>query len=171
MISRQPPAESSTALLRKYRPSSDLRKSFSSFEGKLVFTNGCFDILHAGHVRYLEAARNLGDRLFLAVNSDQSVRTLKGEGRPINNEWDRAEVLAALESVDFISIFDEPRVTDLVRQLSPEVYAKGGDYTVETINSEEREALQACGAEIIFLPLVPGRSTTRIIESIHSTPS
>ena len=167
---RQPPTQASEALLRKWRPTSELAEEFGKFQGRLVFTNGCFDILHAGHVRYLESAKRLGDRLFLALNSDRSVRELKGEGRPINNEWDRAEVVAALESVDFVAIFDEPRVTALVQQLAPEVYAKGGDYTVETLNPEERAALQACGAEFRFLPLVPGRSTSRIIDNIQSTP-
>ena len=131
---------------------------------KLVFTNGCFDLLHVGHVRYLQAARKLGDALAVALNSDASVCALKGESRPINSEQDRAEVLAALECVDFVTIFPDIRVTNLVREVCPHIYAKGGDYTVETLNAEERATLEECRAEIKILPLVPGRSTTAMIE-------
>ncbi len=130
---------------------------------KLVFTNGCFDLLHVGHVRYLQAARALGDALAVAVNGDASVRGLKGEGRPINGEADRAEVIAALECVDFVTIFPEQRVTNLVREVRPHIYAKGGDYTIDSLDSEERTALENAGAEIKILPLVPGKSTTSII--------
>lgn len=133
---------------------------------RLVFTNGCFDLLHVGHVRYLQAARALGDALAVGLNADASVRILKGPDRPINNEADRAEVLAALACVDFVTIFAEPRATALLAAVRPHVYAKGGDYTLETINAEERAALEAAGAEIRFLPLVPGRSTTRLIEGL-----
>lgn len=131
---------------------------------RLVFTNGCFDLLHAGHVRYLQQARALGDALLVAVNGDSSVRALKGPSRPINSEHDRAEVLAALGCVDFVTIFHTERVTELVRAIRPQVYAKGGDYTVDSLNPEERGALDEVGAEIRILPLVPGRSTTAIIE-------
>ena len=130
---------------------------------KLVFTNGCFDLLHVGHVRYLEAARALGDALAVAVNGDASVRALKGTSRPINSEQDRAEVLAALECVDFVTIFPDVRVTNLAREVRPHIYAKGGDYTVESLHAEERSALEAAGAEIAILPLVPGKSTTATI--------
>jgi rfaE bifunctional protein nucleotidyltransferase chain/domain len=133
---------------------------------RLVFTNGCFDILHAGHVRYLQAARKLGDALAIALNGDASVRALKGEGRPINAEADRAEVLAALECVDFVTIFPEVRVTNLVREVRPHIYAKGGDYTVESLDAGERAALEDAGAEIKILPLVPGRSTTSVIQKM-----
>jgi rfaE bifunctional protein nucleotidyltransferase chain/domain len=133
----------------------------------LVFTNGCFDILHVGHVRYLEAARGLGDLLVVGVNSDASVRALKGPHRPINSERDRAEVLAALAAVAYVVIFDEPRVSQLVEEIRPAVYAKGGDYTVESLNPEEVAALTRIGAEMRILPLVPGKSTTNLIRAIH----
>ena len=131
---------------------------------KLVFTNGCFDLLHVGHVRYLQAARALGDALAVAVNGDESVRALKGADRPINGEDDRAEVLAALACVDFVTVFQTDRITDIARVIRPQVYAKGGDYTVESLDPGEREALREAGAEIRILPLVPGKSTTAIIE-------
>ena len=130
---------------------------------RLVFTNGVFDLLHVGHVRYLQAARALGDALLVAVNGDASVRALKGPTRPINNEQDRAEVLAALACVDFVTIFHTERVTDLVRIIRPHVYAKGGDYTLDTLDPGERAALEEVGAEIRLLPLVPGKSTTAMI--------
>src|SRR5438874_11280133 len=109
---------------------------------RLVATNGCFDLLHLGHVRYLQAARALGDALAVGLNGDRSVRELKGPGRPINNERDRAEVLAALESVDFVTIFPEVRATRFLEAAAPAIYAKGGDYTSETLNAEERAVLQ-----------------------------
>jgi len=130
---------------------------------RLVFTNGCFDLLHVGHVRYLQAARALGEALVVAVNGDASVRALKGPTRPINGEHDRAEVLAALGCVDYVVIFDTERVTELVHAIRPHVYAKGGDYTVEQLNAEERWALGEVGADIHILPLVPGKSTTAMI--------
>ena len=145
-----------------------LRDNFGALGGKLVFTNGCFDLLHVGHVRYLQAARALGDALLVAVNGDASVRALKGPTRPINSESDRAEVLAALACVDFVTIFHTERVTDLVRLIRPHVYAKGGDYTIESLDPGERGALQEAGAEIRILPLVPGKSTTGIIEKWKS---
>jgi rfaE bifunctional protein nucleotidyltransferase chain/domain len=141
-----------------------VRAEFAATGRKLVFTNGCFDLLHVGHVRYLQAARALGDALLVAVNGDESVRALKGPTRPINSEDDRAEVLAALACVDFVTLFHTPRVTDLVRTIRPQVYAKGGDYTVESLDPGERSALEEAGADICILPLVPGRSTTAIIE-------
>src|SRR5688572_27425843 len=135
---------------------------------KLVFTNGCFDLLHAGHVRYLQQARQLGDALVVALNGDESVRALKGPTRPINSQDDRAEVLAALACVDYITVFDSKRVTDVVHTIRPHVYTKGGDYTVESLDAGEREALQQAGAEIRILPLVPGKSTTNIISKWQS---
>ena len=131
---------------------------------RVVFTNGCFDLLHVGHVRYLQAARALGEVLIVAVNGDASVRALKGPTRPINSEQDRAEVLAALGCVDYVVIFDTERVTQLVHEVRPQVYAKGGDYTVDRLNAEERWALGEVGADIHILPLVPGKSTTAMIE-------
>ena len=140
-----------------------LRDQLESQGKRLVFTNGCFDLLHVGHVRYLEQARALGDALLVAVNGDASVRALKGPARPINPEQDRAEVLAALECVDFVTVFQSERVTDLAREIRPHVYAKGGDYTVESLNPEEVAALRAAGSEIRILPLVAGKSTTATI--------
>lgn len=130
---------------------------------QIVFTNGCFDLLHVGHVRYLQSARALGEALLVAVNGDASVRALKGPARPINTETDRAEVLAALECVDFVTIFHSDRVTSLVRAIRPPVYVKGGDYSMESLNAEELSALREIGAAIHILPLVPGKSTTATI--------
>ncbi len=140
-----------------------LREEFAARGQRLVFTNGVFDLLHVGHVRYLQAARALGDALLVAVNGDASVRALKGPTRPINAEEDRAEVLAALGCVDFVTIFHTERATELIREIRPQVYAKGGDYTIESLNPEERGALEATGAEIRILQLVPGKSTTAMI--------
>jgi len=145
-----------------------VRDAFAAAGRRLVFTNGCFDLLHVGHVRYLQAARALGDALLVAVNGDVSVRALKGPTRPINSEEDRAEVLAALGCVDYLTIFHTERVTDLVSTIRPQVYAKGGDYTVDSLDPGERSALEAVGAEIRILPLVPGKSTTGIIEKWKS---
>ena len=133
---------------------------------RLVLTNGCFDLLHTGHVRYLQQARAQGDALLVAVNSDRSVQELKGPTRPLNSEQDRAEVLAALRCVDHVTIFDDLRVTEVIRKLRPMIYAKGGDYTIETLDPNERCALEESGAEIKILPLVPNRSTTRLIKKI-----
>ena len=140
-----------------------VRDTLAAGGKKLVFTNGCFDLLHVGHVRYLQAARALGDALVVAVNGDDSVRALKGPTRPVNPEDDRAEVLAALGCVDYVVIFPEVRVTNVLRAVRPHIYAKGGDYTPETLDKGERAAIDEAGAEIRILPLVPGRSTTNIL--------
>jgi len=136
---------------------------------KVVFTNGCFDILHAGHVRYLAAARALGDRLIVGLNSDRSVKGLKGPGRPINSEGDRAEVLAALAAVDHVVIFDEPTAESLVAELRPDIYAKGGDYRQEDL--PEARAAAACGGRTVLVPQTPGRSSSIIIAKIKETAS
>lgn len=133
----------------------------------IVFTNGCFDILHTGHVRYLSKAKKLGDLLVVGLNSDASVRELKGEGRPLNSQDDRAEVMAALEAVDYVIIFDEKRVDSLLREVHPDVYAKGGDYTVDNLDQGEVAVLREIGAKIHILPLVPGKSTTKLVEAIQ----
>ena len=143
-----------------------LREEYQRQGKRLVLTNGCFDLLHTGHVRYLQQARGLGDALLVAVNSDRSVQELKGPTRPLNSEEDRAEVLAALRCVDHVTIFDDLRVTDVIKQLRPAIYAKGGDYTPETLDPGERAALEECGTEVKILQLVPGRSTTRLIELV-----
>ena len=131
---------------------------------RIVFTNGCFDILHAGHVRYLEEARALGDCLVLGLNTDASVRRLKGETRPVNTELDRAAVTGALAAVDYVVLFDEPTAETLIEKVRPAVYVKGGDYTRETL--PEARVVEKYGGEVHFIALVPGRSTTKIIEKI-----
>lgn len=135
---------------------------------KLVLTNGCFDILHVGHVRCLQGARAMGDALAVALNGDASVRALKGPTRPINSEEDRAEVLAALACVDYVVIFPEVRLVGVIQTVRPQIYAKGGDYTPDTLDKSERAALDAAGSEIRIIPLVPGRSTTNIIAKAHA---
>lgn len=144
----------------------EIAQEMKGRDKKLVFTNGCFDLLHAGHVRYLEAARALGDALAVGINGDDSVRSLKGAGRPINREEDRAEVLAALEPVDYVTIFPEVRTTNLLRLVRPQIYAKGGDYTPETLNAEERSVLDEIGTEIRIVPFQPGYSTTALINRL-----
>ena len=134
---------------------------------RVVFTNGCFDLLHAGHVRYLEQARRLGDALIVGLNSDASVRELKGPGRPLNSEFDRAEVLSGLRAVDGVVVFDSLRATELIRELKPHLYAKGGDYTPESLERSERDALAEAGSVIRILPLLPGRSTTGLIQKVN----
>jgi rfaE bifunctional protein nucleotidyltransferase chain/domain len=145
-----------------------IREQAARQNRRLVFTNGCFDLLHVGHVRYLQAARELGHALVVAVNGDASTRALKGAGRPITNEAERAEVLAALESVDFVTIFQGERVTDLVRRIRPHIYVKGGDYTIETLNQEEVAVLREVGANIRIVALIPGKSTTATIQKMES---
>jgi rfaE bifunctional protein nucleotidyltransferase chain/domain len=132
----------------------------------LVFTNGCFDILHVGHVRYLAAARALGDALLVAVNSDRSVRALKGEGRPVMSAAERAEMLAALSAVDFVTVFDEDSPRGLIAQLLPDVLAKGGDYALDEIHG--REEVERAGGRVLALPFVEGASTTGIIERVKA---
>ena len=149
---------------------SRVRDALAAEGKKLVFTNGCFDLLHVGHVRYLQAARALGDALVVAVNGDASVRALKGPTRPVNPEHDRAEVLAALACVDYVVIFPEVRVTEVLRAVRPHLYAKGGDYTPETLDKGERAAIDEAGAQIRILPLVPGRSTTNILAAAACKP-
>ena len=134
---------------------------------KIVFTNGCFDILHVGHVRYLAAARQLGDILIVGLNSDESVRALKGPSRPINTAADRAEVLAALAVVDYVVIFDELTADNLIETIKPAVYVKGGDYKLEDI--PEAPAVVAYGGQVVIIPAVPGRSTSNVINKIGAT--
>jgi rfaE bifunctional protein nucleotidyltransferase chain/domain len=133
---------------------------------KLVVTNGCFDILHLGHVIYLETARNFGDALLIGVNGDEAARQLKGPGRPVNVEADRAAVLAALESVDGVCIFAEKAATKFLSAARPDIYVKGGDYTLETLNQDERRAVEQAGGKIVIIPFVPGKSTTALLEKI-----
>jgi rfaE bifunctional protein nucleotidyltransferase chain/domain len=133
---------------------------------KLVATNGCFDLLHVGHVRYLKTARALGDLLAVGLNGDRSVRELKGKERPITAERDRAEILAALQCVDLVTIFPEVQATQFITASHPAIYVKGGDYSSETLNEEERALLTEIGAEIHIIPFEPGYSTSRLLEQI-----
>lgn len=130
--------------------------------GRVVFTNGCFDLLHRGHVEYLTYAASLGDQLVLALNSDRSVRALKGEGRPLNPAEDRAIVLAGLAAVDVVTIFDEETPQELIAALLPDILVKGADYAAdEVVGGPE---VIAAGGKVVLAPLLPGRSTTRILE-------
>ena len=133
---------------------------------KVVTTNGCFDLLHVGHVRFLQEARALGDLLVVGVNGDASVRDLKGEGRPLNREAERAEVVAALGCVDAVVIFPEKRATRFLEEVRPEVYVKGGDYQPEELDRDERAAVEVAGGVVKVLKLTPGRSTTAVLEKI-----
>ncbi|MDB6067455.1 MAG: hypothetical protein JWR26_3663 [Pedosphaera sp.] len=133
---------------------------------KVVVTNGCFDLLHPGHVTYLEAARNLGHILLIGLNGDAAVHELKGSGRPVNDQADRATVLAALESVSGVCIFTERTATRFLSLAQPDIDVKGGDYTLETINQEERRTVEAAGGHVAIIPFVPGKSTTGLLEKI-----
>jgi rfaE bifunctional protein nucleotidyltransferase chain/domain len=134
---------------------------------KIVATNGCFDLLHVGHVRYLARAKAHGDVLIVGVNGDSSVRQLKGARRPLNGEADRAEVLAALTSVDLVSIFPEIRATEFLERANPAIYVKGGDYTPDSLDAEERAALQKMGTEIRIVPFEAGHSTSETIRRMQ----
>lgn len=135
---------------------------------RVVLTNGVFDLLHTGHLFYLQQARALGEALLIALNADASVRALKGPTRPVQTEEQRAYALGALACVDAVTIFREPRLTAEIRALRPDVYCKAGDYTLEKLNAEERGALEDVGARIEFLPFLPGFSTTQLIARIKA---
>jgi D-beta-D-heptose 7-phosphate kinase/D-beta-D-heptose 1-phosphate adenosyltransferase len=141
-----------------------LRQSLRAAGKTVVFTNGVFDLLHVGHVRYLAAARALGDALVVAVNSDRTVRDLKGPGRPVTAENERAEILAALRQVDYVTIFDDVSPRSLIAALLPDVLVKGGDYTLDEIHG--REEVEAAGGRVVSLPFIPGASTSTIVERI-----
>ena len=143
------------------------RDSLREVGKRLVVTNGCFDLLHAGHVIYLEQAAALGDLLLVGCNGDESVRQLKGKGRPLNPEADRALVLSALESVGSVVVFPERSAEDFLRLAKADVYVKGGDYTPETLDAGERVAVESGGGEIVIIPFVPGKSTTDIIQRMN----
>lgn len=131
---------------------------------KVVFTNGCFDILHPGHVRYLRMARQLGDVLVVGINSDRSVREIKGEPRPILTQEERSEILSALESVDFVTVFDESTPRQLIQTILPDILVKGGDWGVNEIVG--REDVEATGGRVVSIPFEPGQSTSGIIDRI-----
>lgn len=152
-------------MLIKRDETDNLLKKLRSENKTIVTTNGCFDILHVGHVRYLEKAKSFGDVLIVALNSDKSVKSIKGESRPINNENDRAEILSALRSVDYVILFDEDSPIDLLLQIKPDVHTKGADYTVETL--PEAPGIIANGGRIEFIDFVQGKSTTAVIEKMR----
>lgn len=144
----------------------DFRAEAAARGQRVVLTNGCFDLLHRGHLTYLHQSAELGDLLIVAVNSDASVRELKGEGRPLNSEVDRAFALASLRCVDAAFIFRGPRLADEITALKPDLYTKAGDYTLATIDASERAALLAAGVDIHFLPFVAGHSTTAHLQRL-----
>ena len=151
----------------KVKEREDLRRIIGNLKAKdkrIVFTNGCFDLLHVGHVRYLEQARSLGDILVVGMNSDRSVRILKGPRRPILPAKERAEILSGLECIDYITVFDEPTPLELITALQPHVLAKGGDWTKEKI--VWREIVEDAGGKVVTIPFVEGSSTTQIIETV-----
>ena len=133
---------------------------------KVVFTNGCYDILHIGHIRCFQEGKRLGDILIVALNSDRSVRALKGPSRPIIPEDERAEIIAAIESVDYVTIFDQEEPLEIISTITPDVLVKGGDWTIDTIVG--KNLVESHGGSVLSLPMVPGISTSRIIEKIVS---
>jgi D-beta-D-heptose 7-phosphate kinase / D-beta-D-heptose 1-phosphate adenosyltransferase len=161
---------------RQYREASDKIRSADSLLGELercrrrnetiVFTNGCFDVLHRGHVEYLQFCRRQGDVVVVGLNSDDSVRTIKGPERPINNQQDRAVLLAALEAVDYVTIFEEPTPLSLIRRVRPDVLVKGEDWAQKGVVG--REFVESYGGKVALAPLVAGRSSTATIEKINS---
>ncbi len=144
----------------------ELLKLLKSENKTVVTTNGCFDILHVGHVRYLKKAKSFGDVLIIALNSDKSIKSIKGPDRPINNENDRAEILNSLYFVDYVVLFDEDSPMDLLAKIKPDVHTKGADYTVETL--PEAKVIMDNGGRIEFITFVEGKSTTSIIEKIKT---
>jgi rfaE bifunctional protein nucleotidyltransferase chain/domain len=146
-----------------------VRQSLRADGKRLVFTNGVFDLLHVGHVRYLAAARNLGDALVVAINSDRTVRQLKGDNRPIVNENERAEIVAALRAVTYVTVFDDISPRSLIKELLPDVLVKGGDYQLDEIHG--RDEVEAAGGRVVSLPFVEGASTSTIIERMKSAKS
>ena len=151
----------------KIKAKEDLRRIVDNLKAKgkrIVFTNGCFDLLHVGHIRYLEEAKALGDILVVGINSDQSVRRIKGPYRPILPEEERAEILSGLGCVDYITIFDEADPLELISSLQPHVLVKGGDWTQET--TVGKEVVEGLGGKVVILPFVQGASTSNLIETI-----
>ena len=142
----------------------DILDNLKAQNKTVVFTNGCFDILHAGHVKYLQKSAEFGDILMVGLNSDSSVKKLKGESRPINNEIDRATVLCALEAVDYVIIFDENSPTGLLEEIKPDIYTKGADYTISTL--PEAPTVLKNGGHVEFIDFVEGKSTTNIVNAI-----
>ena len=141
------------------------RERLRAAGARLVFTNGVFDLLHVGHVRYLSQARALGDALVVAINSDRTVRELKGPGRPVFDQRERAEILAALRNVDYVVVFDDISPRSLIKTLLPDVLVKGGDYQLDEIHG--REEVEAAGGKVISLPFVKGASTSSLIQRMQ----
>jgi len=156
--------------LRSEQELVDIIAKLRSSGKRVVWTNGCFDILHRGHVLYLEAARNIGDTLVVGLNGDASVRELKGPDRPVCSLEQRVQALVALRCVDYVVAFDDLTAVRLLKLLKPDIYAKGGDYTIETINQQERAVVESYGGRIEILPEVKGVSTTRIIQQNRKRP-
>jgi len=144
----------------------DWRRGEKSAGRRVVVTNGCFDLLHVGHVRFLQEARALGDSLLVGLNGDASVRELKGSGRPVNPETERAEVLAALACVDAVVVFPEKRATRFLESAQPDIYVKGGDYRPEDLDADEQAAVQKEGGVVKVLKLTPGKSTSAVLAKI-----
>jgi len=143
-----------------------LRQALRALGKKVVITNGCFDLMHVGHLTYLAEAAALGDVFWVLLNGDQSVRALKGDSRPILSEAERAYALAALSAVDGVIVFNTKRLDNEIKLLEPDVYVKAGDYTIETLDAAERTALESVGSKVCFMPFVPGYSTTNLIKKI-----
>ena len=141
----------------------DWRRGEKSAGRRLVVTNGCFDLLHVGHIRFLQEAKALGDTLLVGLNGDGSVRELKGAGRPVNPEADRAEVLAALGCVDAVTVFPEKRATRFLEVAQPDIYVKGGDYRPEDLDADEQEGVKKGGGQVKVLKLTPGKSTSAVL--------
>lgn len=156
------PLQSWTDLLK-------IREDLKDAGRKLVLTNGCFDLLHIGHIYSLEKASEFGDELWVALNSDSSVRTLKGMSRPIFSELERAFFLSSLKVVSQVFIFENETIVREILELKPDVYVKSGDYTLETLHTEERNSLETIGAQIQFVPHLQGISTTKLIGKIQQS--
>ncbi|MEM7602494.1 MAG: phosphoribosylglycinamide formyltransferase, partial [Verrucomicrobiota bacterium] len=152
--------------IHSYEEVAAVRDALDRSGKRLVLTNGAFDVLHVGHVRYLNEAANLGDKLVVAINGDASVRELKGPGRPINSVEDRAELLCGLEVVDFVVVFEDRRATAVIEAINPHIYTKGGDYTPDSLIDEEKTLLDRLGIEISILSLVPGKSTSATLRQL-----
>jgi len=145
------------------------RNELAETDSPLVVTNGCFDLLHVGHVQYLQQAAALGASLLVGINNDAGVKELKGDSRPLNPDTERAAVLSALRCVRGVCIFPGSRAVDFLHLARPEIYAKGGDYTIDDLYPPEREVLEACGSQIELVSLVPGKSTTNLVEKISQS--
>lgn len=164
MSGKRPAAMQARDKIRSLEELTEVRRLARERRQRVVFTNGCFDLLHIGHVRYLEAARRLGDLLIVAVNSDHSVNQIKGPLRPIVSELERCEVVAALHCVDYVCLFDTPDPLPVITSLLPDILVKGADWALaQTIGADE---VSRAGGEVVHIPLVSGASTTKIIERI-----